>query len=73
MSTIGREEMWQRREQELQAENKRLKDAVTETVPELGRLRKELKELREKYEAMRLEWSKAVDERDAALARGQEH
>jgi chromosome segregation ATPase len=27
----------------------------------------ELEELREKYEAMRLEWSKAVDERDAAV------
>ena len=24
--------------------------------------------LREKYEAMRLEWSKAIDQRDAALA-----
>lgn len=28
----------------------------------------ELKQLRENYEAMRLEWSKSVDERDDALA-----
>lgn len=35
----------------------------------IAELEAELKQLREDYEAMRLEWSKSVDERDEAIER----
>jgi hypothetical protein len=53
---------------ELEAESESWRQLSEANGAEAGRRGDEVMRLREDYEAMRLEWSKSVDERDEALA-----